>query len=96
MSIIVSNILFEGPYSDIDKLKCQAGIYLIICRKGNKNSIIDIGESDNIKIKIENCDKKIWAKYANYGKITVAVHYTTNLNQSKRIEIEGKIKNNYQ
>lgn len=96
MSIIVNNILFEGPYSNADKLKCQSGIYLIICRRGNRNSIIDVGESDNIKMKIETCNhKEIWAKYSKCGTLTIAIHYTPNLHQSDRIKVQEKIKNNY-
>ena len=96
MSISINNLIFEGPYNSTEKLRHQSGIYIIICRRGNKNHIIDAGESNNIRGKIETCaGKNIWAKYRNEGSIVVAVHYTPKLQQTARIEIERKIRKNY-
>ena len=91
-----NNLIFEGPYNNTEKLRHQSGIYIIICRRGSKNHIIDVGECNDMRSKIEICaGKNIWAKYGNEGSIVVAAHYTPKLQQTARIEIENKIRENY-
>ena len=96
MSISIGKYIFEGPYKDTDKLRDRPGIYVIICRSGGKNYIIDAGESAKIKTGIETYDIKKICPKKYPGTVTVAVYYTPNLQQSLRIDIEKEIRNYYQ
>ena len=97
MSISISNLIFDGPHKDINKLRDQSGIYIIFHREEGRNSILDVGESKDVKKKFGQYDKKgIWTKYSSKGTLTVAVHYTKNIEDSIRIEIVKKIKHHYQ
>ncbi|MCK4377358.1 MAG: hypothetical protein KAV97_03985 [Actinomycetia bacterium] len=95
MSININNYTFDGPYSSTDKIEDSSGIYAIICKKSDKNYIIDVGESAKVKYRVENHDRKdCWNKNCR-EKLTVAVYYTPNLHQSGRMEIEQEIRNKY-
>jgi len=97
VSISISKYIFEGPYKNNNKLKDRSGVYVIICRIGGKNHIIDVGESAKIKTRIEIHErKKIWSQECSKGTISIAVYYTPNLQQSSRKDIEKEIRNYYQ
>lgn len=86
---------FEGPYHSTTQLKDQSGIYFIICIKNNENYPIDVGESKNIKTRIESHDRNdCWEENCN-EKLMVAVYYTPNKQQKGRMEIEQDIRCHY-
>lgn len=58
MSITFSNYTFEGPYAISADLKNQSGTYVILGKNSNgKWNVIDVGESDTVRERIENHDR---------------------------------------
>ncbi len=95
MSIKIGNYTFDGPYTSTDMLEDRSGVYAIICQKGDKNYLIDVGESATLKSRVENHDRKdCWIKNCQ-GTLAVAVYYTPNLQQPGRMAIEQEIRNQY-
>lgn len=95
MSINIGNYRFEGPYTDTNKLQDKSGIYAILCHRDQKYLLIDVGESANIKTRIENHDREnCWSKNC-LGTLTVSVLYTPNLHRTARLEIEQEIRNKF-
>ena len=95
MSIAIGNYTFDGPYTSTDKLEDRSGIYAIICKKGSKNYLIDVGESTTVKSRVETHDRTdCWEKNCQ-GTLVVAVYYTPNLQQHGRMAIEQEIRNQY-
>ena len=45
---------FDGAYTDPNRLRESAGVYVIWCKVGNDWSILDVGESDNVRERINN------------------------------------------
>ena len=79
MSVRVSKYEFEGPYSSTVSLQSRAGVYAIIDDKGNGMNLVDVGESSDVKARIENHDRKgCWDRH-HIGTLKVAVLYTPGL-----------------
>lgn len=80
----------------IDDLDESPGIYAVITVKGNNASLVDVGESENLKSRILKHDRvNCWGKYENDG-LAVAVHYMDEARETERIEIERTIREQYQ
>ena len=90
MSINIEGYEFEGPFNSTDNLKNFSGVY-IIHYKNNEGKYIrlDVGESENVKDRIETHDRKnCWSRNAN-GDITVSAYYC---NENERMRIEKIIR----
>jgi hypothetical protein len=87
---------FEGPYTNTDSLAESSGIYLILCKNGINNfDPIDVGESHNLKNRVETHDRSsCWSNNCN-TQLFVAVLYTPHKQQPGRKEIEQDIRCNY-
>lgn len=80
----------------VDDLNDSPGVYAIITVKDNNASLVDVGESENLKNRILNHDRvSCWGKYENDG-LAVAVHYTDKAQETERREIERVIRDQYQ
>jgi hypothetical protein len=95
MAITVGNYSFEGPYTSTDKLEDRSGVYAIHCKVEDKYYLIDIGESSEVKTRIENHDRRdCWTKNCK-GTLTVSVYYTPNLQQPGRKLVEQELRKLY-
>ena len=83
--INIGNYSFEGPYSNTDLLQDCSGIYAILDRgTDGQYTVIDIGESAEVKTRVETHDRKLcWTHNAN-GVLNVAVMYTPTLSEQGR------------
>jgi hypothetical protein len=83
---------FEGPYSAISNLEDRSGVYAILTKNGVQYSVLDIGESAQVKSRIDGHPRaECWRSHAISG-IYCAVYYTPNLQQSGRMQIEQKLR----
>ena len=86
---------FEGPYDNTNSLKDNSGVYIIVCYDGTDYTPIDVGESAEVKNRIETHDRvDCWKKNCKY-KLMVGVLYTPNKQQTGRKEVEQDIRCNY-
>jgi hypothetical protein len=82
----------EGEWSDPEKLEDRPGVYIIWCRAGENWSVLDVGESANVKSRVLNHDRSgSWRRNCQ-GDIYYSVIYTHDLQQAERMEIEQKIR----
>lgn len=96
MSITIGKYKFEGPYPVTASLQDRSGVYAILDRKeGEHYDLLDVGESANVKTRIENHDRKNCWNRNKKGTLYYAVYYTPNLQQSGRMEIEQEIRSQY-
>ena len=94
--IQVSQYNFEGPYQHTGQLENRSGIYVILTTNNNTNYVVDVGESSQIKDRIENHDRQsCWTRNSLNGTLSVAVLYTPHLQQSGRIEIEQELRDKF-
>jgi len=95
MAIKLGKYSFTGPFDSIDKLKDKPGVYAIICIVDREFFLLDVGESTNIRSRIENNEKKgLWIKKCN-GELTIFVLYTPFVEQKGRILIENELREMY-
>ena len=90
--IKIGNYNFEGPYRDTEKLKDRSGVYAILCPQSQKTrKVIDIGESAQVKTRVQNHDREdCWQRHCR-DRWLVAVYYTTD-----REDIEKALRQKYQ
>ncbi len=95
MTICVGDYEFEGPYTDTGALQNRAGVYVIHCHLGNEYRLIDVGESAQVRARVDSHDRKdCWERFCS-GALTVSVHYTPNLQQPGRMAIEQVIRSQF-
>ena len=97
MSFKVGGHSFTGRYAlyETDEIKDWPGLYAILCRRGRRHYLVDIGESDNVKSALEDNDREhLWYQYCT-GVLVVTVYYTMDTEQSERARIERKIRNRH-
>ena len=92
MSITIGRFSFEGPYTNTNELKDEPGIYVIHCYRDNAYHRVDVGESREVKSRVENHDRKDCWKRNCAGVLTVSVLYTLHLTEAGRREIEQEIR----
>lgn len=95
--INISGYQFEGPYTQTDYFKDDAGIYAILTRGQATDpwTVLDIGESDQIKSRIANHDRKNCWNRNNLGTVAAAVLYTPGWTAKQRCNLESSLRAQY-
>ena len=95
MSIEIGNYSFEGYYSSPTYLEEKPGVYAIFCRNYEKDVLIDVGESENVKSRVEDNERSNCWRRNCPSALGYAVLYTPKLNEKKRMKIEDEIRDQY-
>jgi hypothetical protein len=86
---------FEGPYPSTRYIYDRAGIYAVLSRSLLSYRVLDVGESANLRTRLENHDRSTcWARHKQ-GSIEFAVLYTPGMSQRGRMQIEQQIRNKF-
>jgi len=95
--INIAGYQFEGPYTNTDSFKDNAGIYAILTRGQTTVPwmVVDIGESDQVKSRIANHDRKNCWNRNNQGMLTGAVLYTPGWTATQRRSLEASLREQY-
>jgi len=91
----VLNYNFAGPHTTVENLLNRSGVYLIVDQQKTNNVLVDVGESSEVKNRIENHDRKSCWNQNCVGKLTAYVLYTPGVGQLGRISIEKKIRDGF-
>jgi hypothetical protein len=94
MSFKVGGHSFTGryPVDETDEVKDWPGLYAVLCRRGNRHYLVDVGESNNLKLELErNGRRELWSQHCS-GTLVVSVYYTLDMEHSERARIERKIR----
>lgn len=95
MGIKLGNYQFQGPYTTTTSLENKPGIYAIHCLHKNKYSLLDIGESAQVRSRVESHERmKCWQKNCE-ETITVSVYYTSHWSQQGRAELSDRLRQLY-
>lgn len=82
---------FDGAYTDPNSLQSAAGVYVIWCKTDNNWTILDVGESDDVRDRINDHDRSDCWRRKCKGTIYYSATYIDNA--SDREELEQKIRN---
>jgi hypothetical protein len=94
MGFKVADYSFMGAYpiDEMDDIKDWSGLYAILCRRGNRHYLIDVGESDGLKSELHESDRReLWEQNCS-GTLVITVKYTMEMHQAERVRIERKIR----
>lgn len=86
---------FQGGYTSTSSLEDRSGVYAILDNYNNSYYILDVGESAQVKTRVENHDRKPCWNSKLRGRLEYAVYYTYNLHQQGRMEVEQDIRAKY-
>ena len=93
MSIQIGGYHAEGPFGNLDSLKSQSGVYVILGRNGQNNwSVVDVGESRDIKTRTSNHDRASCWQRQGYGELAIAPIYVPEV---RRMIIERQLRHQY-
>ena len=83
---------FDGAYKSADSLEARSGVYIIWSACEENWHVIDVGESDNVRERIKNHERKdCWVENSSCD-IYYSATYTSNLTKEGRFQIEQKIR----
>jgi len=86
---------FEGAYSSTSSTEDRSGVYAILDYNGDNCCLIDVGESAQVKTRLDNHDRKPCWYGKQKGNLKCAVYYTPNLQQQGRMLVEQDIRAYY-
>lgn len=84
---------FDGAYTSPDSLQSRSGVYVIWCKYGDNWTVLDVGESADVRERVGNHERAgCWSRNC-LGTIYYSATYTPNLQQAGRVQIEQRIRN---
>ena len=93
MTIKISDQSFDGPFSSSNDLMNKSGIYVVLYKNSSGTySVLDVGESEDVKERIETHDRSDCWKRNSKGDIYFAAFY---VDETNRMSIESKIRQRY-
>ena len=95
MAITIGRYTFDGPYTDIGDLMDRSGVYAIHDWRTTGYHLVDVGESAQVRTRVENHDRKLCWNGNRQGTLTVSALYTPNLQQAGRMFIEQEIRKQF-
>lgn len=94
MSIKIGNYHAEGPFGNTNQLQASSGVYVILGRSGaNVNwNVVDAGESQDIRQRVENHDRRPCWQRQGHAELAVAAIYA---NEKNRMPIERDLRQQF-
>lgn len=93
--LVIGQLEFDGPFRDPAELQAKPGIYAILSQHRNDEfELIDICESarlDHILDTDEYTTNHLFYEETCSGVLSVAVHYTENMNLSERCQLKNQL-----
>ena len=93
MGITVGRYSFEGPFTDVGWLQRSQGVYAILCQAWvGSPTVLDIGESEDVRQRVEGHDRKsCWQRNCR-ATVSVAVLYTPGFTADQRRYVERELR----
>ena len=96
MAIRIGGYEFAGPLTNTNEIQHKAGIYVILDnRTGDTWTVIDVGESSDVKSRVMNHDRAHCWKLNRLGRLGVAVLYTPGWTDSQRRVFERNLREEF-
>lgn len=87
---------FDGPVYNTASLKDAAGVYAVLDDRGDQNfEVLDVGESERVRTRIENHDRADCWQNNLRGRICYAVLYLPGSTKHQRRVIEEELRRQF-
>lgn len=84
--------LFDGPHLSVHSLRNQSGVYIISTIVNGLHKIIDVGESHDVKNRVENHDRSpSWQNHISDTLYASALYCS----EAQRMAVESLIRSAY-
>jgi hypothetical protein len=93
MSFQWDGLTWEGAFENKESLNHRAGIYMIWCQNDTQWKVLDVGEAEDIRERIDSHDREPCWKRNCSGTIRYAAHYTSAGPDARR-KIESQLRTN--
>ncbi|WP_321403877.1 hypothetical protein [Maridesulfovibrio sp.] len=98
MSISIGGFTATGPYTNTEDLQDRSGVYILLTKKNivnNKWKVVDIGESREIRSRVQDHDREECWGWESEGVLDYAVIYTSGKQKAGRMEVEHELRAQY-
>jgi len=94
MSITIGNLSFVEPFDGASQLLSKSGVYAILGRVavGSNWIVVDVGESGDVKSRVETHDRKLQWQGAGHATLGVAAYYC---DAATRMRVEQALRQQY-
>jgi hypothetical protein len=94
MAITIGNLSFDGPFTGASELLPRSGVYAILGRAaaGSKWIVVDVGESGDVKSRVETHDRKPQWQGGGHATLGVAADYC---DAATRTRVEQALRRQY-
>jgi hypothetical protein len=94
MAITIGNLSFDGPFTGTSELLPRSGVYAILGRAaaGSNWIVVDVGESGDVKSRVETHDRKPQWQGRGHSTLAVAALYCDG---ATRIQVEQALRKQY-
>ena len=95
MTCEISGLMFDGPFEFYSDLRNLAGVYAIVADGLTGQRVVDVGESDNVRVRINAHEREDCWKKACRDSYRVATLYMPRSATRQRRNIETLIRKEY-
>jgi hypothetical protein len=92
MPLVLAGFTFEGPFAFYSDIKDEAGVYVILDDRLVDQRIIDIGEAENIRSRINFHEREGCWKNMCLGTLGIGTLYLPRSTAQQRLLIEDAIR----
>ena len=93
MSFELAGLTFEGPHAFYSDLKDEPGIFVIIDDQESVRRIIDVGEAEQVRSRINFHEREDCWKANSFGTFGVGICYVPMSTAEQRRSMEAAIRN---
>jgi hypothetical protein len=86
---------FDGPFDDPDRLMDAEGVYSILCRRADRLTVVDVGESEKIRSRVKNHNREECWRRECRGRLRYAALYMPGSTEEARRRVEKDIRAKY-
>lgn len=90
MAIQIGNYKFDGPHPHTSAVHARSGVYVILGRSGGTQwSVVDVGESESVRERLDNHDRRPCWQRRGHRELAAAVFYAP---EHQRMQIERELR----
>lgn len=93
--IAIGRYRFDGPVYDKALLKDAAGVYAVLDDRGGTFAVLDVGESEQIRSRLQNHDRESCWWSNRRGRLCYAALYMPGSTTHQRCLIEQELRGSF-
>jgi len=96
VTVLVGSWEFEGPFTSLDELRCEPGIYAIFASVNDEYELMEMDEAESVREWLHTHDRYFFGNHSSLVKFSVAVYYCADLTPGLRQGLIDELIQEYQ